>query len=92
MARAKVAPIDKRILEPGWAGEPEPAELEFLSQRLQKDRRLANKWGFTTPEAKRVDWAILQVAMWGDPQQKALNAALARQKLNARIEVQLSLF
>ena len=92
MPKATAAPIDKRILQPGWAGEPEPAELVFLTERLQKDRRLASRWGFTTPEAKRVDWAILQVAMWGDPQQKALNVALARQKVNVRIELQLPLF
>lgn len=92
MARMKAAPIDKRILEPGWAGEPEPTELEFLARKLQRDGRLANKWGFTAPETERVDWAILQVAMWGDPQQQALNVALTRQKLNARIAVQLPLF
>ncbi len=61
MPKVRVVPIDKGILEPGWAGEPEPAELEFLIERLAKDRRLAVRWGFAPATAKRPEWAILQV-------------------------------
>ena len=83
---------DKRILRPGWAGEPEAGELEVLTKRLTRDRRLASRWGFTLPNSKQTDWAILQVAMWGDPDFKALNSALARQRYTAYTGVQLPLF
>ncbi len=91
MPKVRVAPIDKGILEPGWAGEPEPAELEFLIERLAKDRRLAVRWGFDPATTKRPEWAILQVAMWGEPQQRALNAALTRGRLNGLNGVQIPL-
>ncbi len=84
--------FDKRILKPGWAGEAEPGELEVLTKRLTRDRRLASRWGFTLPNSKQTDWAILQVAMWGDPDWKALNFALARQRYTANTGVQLPLF
>ena len=84
--------VDKRVFKPGWAGEPDPSEMEALTKRLTKDRRLASRWGFTLPNSKLTDWAILQVAMWGDPDWKALNFALARQRYNADTGVQLPLF
>ncbi len=84
--------IDKRILKPGWAGEPEPGEMEVLTKRLTRDRRMASRWGFTLPTIKQTDWGILQVAMWGDPDWKALNYALARQRYTVNTGVQLPLF
>ena len=48
--------FDKRILKPGWAGEPEPSEMEVLTKRLTRDRRLASRWGFTLPNSKQTDW------------------------------------
>ena len=84
--------FDKRILKPGWAGEPEPAELEVLTKRLTRDRRMASRWGFSLPNGKQTDWGILQVAMWGDPDWKALNSALAHQPYTAYKGVQLPLF
>ena len=83
---------DKRILRPGWAGEPEAGELEVLTTRLTRDRRMASRWGFTFPNGKQTDWGILQVAMWGDPNSKALNSALAHQRYTAYKGVQLPLF
>ncbi len=84
--------IDKRILKPGWAGEPEPGEMEVLTKRLTRDRRLASRWGFTLPNSKQTDWGILQVAMWGDPDWKGLNRALAHQHYTANTGLQLPLF
>lgn len=84
--------FDRRILKPGWAGESEPGEMEVLTKRLTKDRRLASRWGFTLPNSKQTDWGILQVAMWGDPDWKALNYALAHQRYTANWGVQLPLF
>lgn len=86
------AKYDKRILRPGWAGEPEASELEVLTKRLNRDRRLAYKWGFNLPNGKQTDWGILQVAMWGDPDFQALNTALAHQQYTATTGVQLPLF
>ncbi len=86
------ANFDKRVLEPGWAGEPESGEMEVLTKRLARDRRLASRWGFTFPNSKQTDWAILQVAMWGNPDWKALNFALFRQRYTANMGAQLSLF
>jgi hypothetical protein len=57
--------FDKRILKPGWVGEPETGELELLTKRLIRDQRLASRWGFTL-NSKQTDWAILQVAMLGE--------------------------
>ena len=83
--------FDKRILKPGWAGEPETSELEVLTKRLTRDRRLASRWGFTLT-SKQTDWAILQVAMWGDPDWKVLNSALAHQHYTVNTGVQPPLF
>ncbi len=84
--------FDKRILKPGWAGEPDPSEMEILTKRLTRDRRLASRWGFSLPKSKLTDWAILQVAMWGDPDWNALNFAFAHQRYTANTGVQLPLF
>ena len=91
MPKPRAPQIDRRILEPGWAGEPEPAEFQFLAVKLARDRRLAARWGFPTYVTQQLDWAILQVAMWGDPEQKALNAALASQRFSPDTGLQLPL-
>ena len=82
---------DKRILKPGWAGEPEPSELVFLKERLEKDQRLAVRWGFDPATSEHPEWAILQVAMWGNPKQQALNTALTRERVNGLNGVQIPL-
>ena len=84
--------FDNRIFKPGWAGEPEPSEMDVLTKRLTRDRRLASRWGFTLPNSKLAEWSILQVAMWGDPDWKALNFGLAHQRYTASTGVQLPLF
>ena len=89
MPRTKISTSKKRLLVPGWAGEPELDEMEFLQDRLARDRRLAVKWGFDPATDNRPDWAICQVAMWGDPDQRPLNTALARQKLAAGLQLPL---
>ena len=38
--------IDKRTLIPGWAGELEPDELEFVKNELKRRPGLRTKWGF----------------------------------------------
>ena len=91
MPRAKTTLKEKRILVPGWAGEPEPEELEFLQQKLARDRRLAIKWGFDPAAPARPEWAIRQVAMWGDPNHRSLNAALAQRKIDSGVQLPMLL-
>ena len=38
--------MDYRLLEPGWAGEIAPDELEFLQEELARDKAVAFAWGF----------------------------------------------
>ena len=48
---------DVRLLEPGWAGDPAPDELEILQAELSKDKKLAFKWGFRPGAKRRPEWA-----------------------------------
>ena len=78
-AAAYPAPAgDARLLEPGWAGELAPDELEYLLAELHQDKQLAFKWGFRPGAKRRPEWAIRQVAMWGEPDSRRSNVALAR--------------
>ncbi len=72
---------DPRLLEPGWAGELAPDELEFIQGELAADKKLAFKWGFRPGAKRRPEWAMRQVAMAGDPDRRAANVALARRRL-----------
>ena len=69
---------DYRLFEPGWAGELAPDELEFLQAELVRAKKLAFQWGFRPGAKRRPEWAIRNVAMWGDPDSRAANMALAR--------------
>jgi len=40
------------LLEPGWAGELDEAELQYIKSELSKSRSLRRRWGFR-PSAKR---------------------------------------
>lgn len=80
------AKIDQGLLEPGWAGELAPDELDFLQIELAKDKRLAYRWGFRPALKRRPVWAIIQVATLGDPQNRAANVRLARRQIPANSE------
>ena len=69
---------DPRLLEAGWAGDLAPDELEFLQAELHLDKKLAFKWGFRPGAKRRPEWAVREVAMWGDPDSRTTNVALAR--------------
>ena len=73
--------IDQRILEPGWAGDLAPDEFDHLQAELLRDKKLAFAWGFQPARKRRPEWAIRQVAMWGDPEVRATNMGLARSQL-----------
>ena len=75
---------DRRLREPGWAGDLAPDELAFLEDRLERDKRLAVKWAFPPSAKRRPEGVIRRVAMHGDPENRRLNLKLARQ---ARAEI-----
>jgi len=53
------------LLEPGWAGELDDVELEYIKSELRKSPSLRRKWGFR-PSAKRLsEGRIRDVAMNG---------------------------
>jgi len=37
---------DRRLLEPGWAGELSEEEVEYIQRELQRSRRLWRRWGY----------------------------------------------
>ena len=73
---------DSRLLEPGWGGELAPDEFEFVLNELLTDKKLALLWGFQPSKKRRPEWAVRQVAMFGDPDAvRSVNKALARKRL-----------
>ena len=53
------------LLEPGWAGELDDVELQYIKSELSKSRSLRRRWGFR-PSAKRFsEDRIRAVAMDG---------------------------
>ena len=43
---------EEGLLEPGWAGELDDVELEYIKSELRRSRALRRRWGFR-PSAKR---------------------------------------
>jgi len=43
----------EKLLEPGWAGELDRVELEYIKGCLKKSASLRRRWGFR-PSAKRL--------------------------------------
>ena len=78
--------IAQGLLEPGWGGEIAPDELDFLQAELTKDKKLAYQWGFQPAKKRRPEWAVRQVAAFGDPDVRATNMQLARRQLPANSE------
>ena len=37
---------DRRLLEPGWAGQLSDSEIEFIRRELQHHRSLWRRWGY----------------------------------------------
>jgi hypothetical protein len=38
--------LDRRLLDPGWAGELSDREVEYIQRELGHSRRLWRKWGY----------------------------------------------
>ena len=55
----------EKLLEPGWAGDLDHVELEYIKSRLRESATLRRRWGFR-PSAKRLsEQRIRAVAMDG---------------------------
>ena len=64
---------------PGWAGELNPTELEFLLDQLNRDRQLARLWGFRSLVRRRSEPAVGDLALVGHPEDRSANVDIARQ-------------
>jgi hypothetical protein len=59
-----------KLLEPGWAGEPDDVELEYIKSHLKQSPSLRRRWGFR-PSARRFSESrIRAVAMDGVSRKK----------------------
>jgi hypothetical protein len=45
---------DRRLLEPGWAGQLSDSEIEFIRQELKLHRNLWRRWGYDGAMVKGV--------------------------------------
>ncbi len=70
---------DCRLLVPGWAGELNPTELEFVLDQLNRDRQLARLWGFRSSARRRSEPAVRELALAGHPAHGSANVDIARQ-------------
>ena len=73
---------DRRLLEPGYAGEVTPDEFRHVKSELQRSSSLRRKWGFR-PSAKRLsEKHIRAVARDGlfKKQRSGLASAVVRKK------------
>jgi len=73
------APVDSnlRCLEPGYAGDLEDEQVDFIRRHLRKSMRLAAWWGFTK-KPRRASDTIRRIAMDGDPDDITWNRKLAK--------------
>ena len=71
---------DYLLLEPGWAGVVDDDELAFIQQTLKQDPALSFSWGFRPGQKTRSAVGIRRVAEHGDPDNRAHNRSLARQR------------
>ena len=54
----------KKLLKPGWAGELDAVELEYIKSQLKQSPSLKRRWGFR-PSAKRLSESHIR-AVAGD--------------------------
>ena len=55
----------RKLLEPGWAGELDRAELAYIKSQLRRSPRLRGRWGFRPSARKLSEARIRAVAMDG---------------------------
>ena len=79
---------DYRLLVPGWAGELNPTELEFVLDQLNRDKQLARLWGFRSSARRRSELAVRELALVGHPEHPSANMKLARQNRDSKVRFQ----
>jgi hypothetical protein len=70
--------LQHKLTQPGWAGELTDDELQLIVNKLQADPALAYWWGFRPQTKRRPIDSVKSVALWGDPEVRAVNVKLAR--------------
>ena len=73
----------RRLLQPGYWGQLEDEEVEFIQVKLLDNQNLSVAWGFKPMQKSHSPDAIRRVAMWGDPKDPAANTKLIRRNKNA---------
>jgi hypothetical protein len=73
--------LEKKLLEPGWAGELSPDEFAYVKCQLRQSPSLKRRWGFR-PSAKRFSESrIRAVARNGlSANKKPVLASVAREQ------------
>lgn len=59
---------DRRLLEPGWAGQLSDSEIEFIRRELKLHRSLWRRWGYYGAMVKGVPIpasTIRRIAIYG---------------------------
>ncbi len=57
--------LNRKLLEPGWAGDLNSEELAFIKDKLKRDRRLRAKWGMGRGKGRLSEEKIKIVALYG---------------------------
>jgi hypothetical protein len=66
------------LLEPGYAGVVDDAELAYVRGKLQDDPALRLWWGMRPAWRRVPEEVVRRIAMEGDPDSQAHNRILAR--------------
>ena len=72
------AKYPRKLLEPGWGAQLTGEEVVYIQLRLQRNAKLAYKWGFRPGQKTLLEEAIRRVAMDGDPDNRRVNVRLAQ--------------
>jgi len=55
----------RKLLIPGWAGEVNPEELDYIVTKLRRNSELRRKWGFVKGRRRISRMKVKKVAMYG---------------------------
>jgi hypothetical protein len=80
-----------KLLEPGWGGQLDEDELEFIKGPLMQDAPLRLWWGMP-PSWKRIpEEAVRRIAVEGNPDNQGHNRRLARRRKQSPAAAQMAL-
>jgi len=79
----------KKLIYPGWAGELDRLELDYIRKSLMSDRRLRATWGFKRGTGRLSEEKIREVALFGvdglqDSSFEALESSVQLRVKNAK--------